>query len=214
MKILIANLKHWFLRLVRPIQIILQRTGRQETRITYDDVRNIGVLCQEGDIFLSYESGRPTSFLIKGDFDHAAILSSKHTIVEAVGDYYKLFEGKMKNVGGVREKDFEEWLYKKDCVAVIRPILRDSTGKIINTPNKIAAVYSLSLIGRTYDYEFRFDGESLYCSEVPYVCYRSIISDFLNFVGKYDEILPQFYYDLTSTNKEFQLIYDSRSINA
>ena len=200
--------------MARPIQILLQRTGRQETRVTYADIRNIGMLCQEGDIFLSYESGRPTSILIKGDFDHAAILSSKHSIVEAVGDYFKLINGKLVNTGGVREKDFEEWLYKKDCVAVIRPIFRDSSGALDTTPNKIAAAFALSLLGRTYDYEFRFDGESLYCSEVPYVCYRSIVSKFLSFIGIYDEILPQFYYDLTKTDlKNFQLIYDSRSNN-
>lgn len=123
---------------------------------------------------------------IKGFYDHATILSSKGTIVEAVGD--KFVDG--KNTGGVREVDLEEWLYKKDHVALIR----------VNHASAFAAgMNALKYIGRGYDYYFKHGEEKVYCSELPYLCYRTEWPEFLaEFEG--DEILPQLYLDYSKHN--------------
>ena len=197
-------MKRWFLRLITPIQKFLQRIGRQESKMSYQQVSDVKLVIREGDIVLSFEYGRPTSILIKGFFDNAAIVTSKLTIMEAVGD--RFVDG--KNIGGVREMDLVEWLYKKDYVAVIRPSYPD--GDIIN---KQAAATSLYYRGRNYDYSFCRDNEDIYCSELEYACYIGFDPKFLNEVD--GEILPQIYYDLTNDVPRddgftFDLIYDAR----
>lgn len=191
-----------FFWLTTPIQKILQKLSRQETKITESQVKSIVSLIKEGDIVLSFEYGRLTSILIKGFYNHAAIVTSKVTIMEAVGDQY--ING--KNIGGVREIELEEWLYKKDYVAVIRPIYDT------DIPNKIAAATSFYFKGKDYDYQFRIDNDSVYCSELVYLCYSTADKDFLNHIN--DEILPQKYYDLCkdslTTKMKFQLIKDTR----
>jgi hypothetical protein len=86
------QIKFAFLWLITPIQKWLQRIGRQESLINSDQVGLIKSMIQPGDILLSYEKGRPTSLLIKGFYDHAAILSHQMTVIEAVGD--KFIDGK------------------------------------------------------------------------------------------------------------------------
>jgi len=198
------NFKSWVLWLLTPIQKFLQRIGRQETKMTKQQVSDVLLLIREGDIVLSFEYGRPTSFLIKGFFDHAAIVSSKMNIVEAVGDKWV----NNKNIGGVREVDLEEWLYKKDYVAVIRPSYKE--GIIIN---RLAAAASLYYVGKNYDYKFELNDECVYCSELEYLCYSQHDKRFLENVD--GEILPQLYFDLTNDvprddGFSFDLIYDAR----
>lgn len=192
-------MKKIILWLLTPVQKFLQRTGNQESLINKNQVDNLLSLIKEGDILLSYENGRPTSFLIKGYYDHAAIVSSKMSVVEAVGD--KFVDG--KNIGGVREVDLEEWLYKKDSVAVVRPLYPS-----IYT-NKLAASNSLSHIGKSYDYTFSLSEEKLYCSELVYICYRVEDADFLKHIE--GEILPHDYYELTQMSLEFDLIAEVKN---
>ena len=175
------KIKQSLLWLLVPIQKWFQRRGRRETIITKAQVDHIMAFARPGDILLSYEAQRWTSIFIKGFYDHATILSSKGTIVEAVGD--KFVDG--KNTGGVREVDLEEWLYKKDHVALIR----------VNHASAFAAgMNALKYIGRGYDYYFKHGEEKVYCSELPYLCYHTEWPDFLaEFEG--DEILPQLYLD-------------------
>lgn len=197
-------MKSFILWLLTPIQKFLQRAGRQETRMTYQQVSDVLLLIKQGDIVLSFEYGRPTSILIKGFFDHAAIVTSKLTIMEAVGDRWV----DNKNIGGVREVDLEEWLYKKDYVAVIRPSYKDG-----DLTNKLAAAAALYYKGKGYDYKFERGDESVYCSELEYLCYSMYDPRFLEDVD--GEILPQLYFDLTndvprSDGMTFDLVYDSR----
>lgn len=188
-------MKRIILWLLTPIQKILQRIGRQEAKISAEQVNVIVALAKPGDIFLSFEYGRPTSFLIKGFYDHAAILSSKLTIVEAVGDYH----------GGVKEVDLKEWLYKKDSVAVVRPLFTS------NYVNEMAAANSLSFVGKKYDYQFKLDNEVLYCSEVPYVCYRMENKNFMSCITEDDEILPNDYYELGLNSMDFELVAEVKN---
>lgn len=186
-------MKTFFLWLITPIQKFLQRTGRQEAKITPEAVKKILELAEEGDILVCYESGRPTSKLIKGDYDHAVMVGKGKVIVEAVGDK---FVDKV-NHGGVRSVDFTKWLYQVDGVALIRP----SLPQYIRTR---AAAAVLKFIGTGYDYVFKFGSENIYCSELPYLAYRPDVTGFMSDTG--DEILPQEYRD--RCGKDFYLIYE------
>lgn len=186
-------MKKIFLWILIPIQKFLQRTGRQEAKITTEAVNKILEVIEEGDILVSYESGRPTSKLIKGIYDHAVIVSDKKTVIEAVGDK---FENGV-NIGGVREVDLIKWLYQVDGVALIRA----------NPPKyiRIAAGKSApKFLGIGYDYIFTFGSEKIYCSELPYLCYRPLVTGFMDDTG--DEILPQEYRD--RCGQDFILIYE------
>lgn len=205
LKEIILTIKEFILGLLTPIQKFLQRMGRQETKITEDQVHEILALIKSGDIVLSFEYGRPTSILIKGFYDHAAIVTSKLTIMEAVGDS---FDDKNINHGGVREVGLEEWLYKKDYVAVVRPKYEN------DIPNREAAAISFFYKGRPYDYKFKVGGDAVYCSELVYLCYVTADKDFLGHIEY--EILPQIYYDLCKDSKtdkmKFELIKETRNV--
>lgn len=195
---MIKSLKLWILTISIPLQKWVQRRGRRETIITKAQVDRIMSMARPGDILLSYEAQRWTSMFIKGFYDHAVILSSKGTVVEAVGDLWK--DG--KNIGGVREVDLEEWLYKKDHVALIR----------VNHASAFAAgMNALKYIGRGYDYSFRHGDEKVYCSELPYLCYRTEWEGFLKELPDDKEILPQYYMDFCGKLKYLELIVDTRA---
>lgn len=187
------SVKSFILWLITPIQKLLQRSGRQESKMTSKAVIEFMKYIDPGDILVCYESGRPTSKLIKGEYDHVAIVSATRSVIDAVGD--KFVDG--VNLGGVREVDLMKWLYQMDKVALIRP----------NLPNYIresAAKEAPKYIGIGYDYVFEYGSEKIYCSELPYLCYRIFVSNFMSDTG--DEILPQEYRD--RCNNDFILIYE------
>ena len=173
------NLKNRLLLFFKPIQVWLQRRGYIESGFTHEIVNNLMGRIKAGDILLSYESGRWTSLFIKGEWDHAAIVDHNLYVVEAVGDL--IIGG--KNYGGVRKVPLEEWLWKKNHVAVLRyrePII--ALG---------AAYCSNSFIGKSYDYAFSTEcNETLYCSELVYASYFPFEQEFMKFIPKNKEILP------------------------
>lgn len=180
----------------------MQRMGRSETIITAEIVNNIKNLIEPGDILLSYEAQRFTSLFIKGNFDHAAIVTSRLTVMEAVGDKY--YNG--NNSGGVREVDLIEWLFKKDHVCIIRPVYS------MDVVNKLAAANSFFYKGLGYDYGFRLGSELVYCSELVYLCYEKEDKEFMGHVGD-RQILPIEYLEMCSTNSsKFRLIYNTRGV--
>lgn len=199
MKKIVTNLKRFFLGLIIPIQKLLQRTGRQEAKITEEAVQAIMDMAEPGDILLCYESGRPTSRLIKGIYDHAVILGFNDKIVEAVGDRYEMVNGIRTNVGGVRAVSFIKWLYQIDGVALIRP----SLPRYIR---EAASKNALKYIGWGYDYKFEHGPETIYCSELEYISYRTEDRNFMSDIKEDDEILPQDYRD--RCDKDFILIYE------
>lgn len=195
------RLKIALLWLLIPIQKWFQRRGRKETIITKKIVDQLVALIKPGDVLLSYEAQRPTSLFIKGFYDHAVIVSPRGTVIEAVGD---LFVGG-KNVGGVREVPLEEWLYKKDQVAVIRVgISQDLVLK--------ASENALKYIGRNYDYCFSHDNETVYCSELAYLCYREVWPEFFAGIDEDREILPQMYLDFCSIFFYLEKVVDTREL--
>lgn len=188
---IISDIKYYFLILVTPIQKLFQHIGKAETVINKTKVDQILSLALPGDILLSHERQRLTSLFIKGFWDHASIVSSKITVIEAVGS-------------GVREVELEEWLYKKDFVCLIRPLYSDENA------NKYAGSNALGYIGAKYDFTFSSKNPAVYCSELIYLSY--VIEDrmFLNKIkSKRDEILPQDYFDLCN-DVDFKLIYNSK----
>lgn len=191
---MIDAIKYGLLWLATPFQKLLQRIGKQESLINADQVDLVRSMIQPGDILLSYEKGRPTSWLIKGFYDHAAIVSQYQTVVEAVGDKFK--DG--KNLGGVREVGLDEWLYKKDSVCVLRPIYLLTYIK--KNPNMTASELCLEHVGSSYDYTFELGPEKIYCSELVYLCYRNADIQFMDHIGE-REILPIDYYQAIIENE-------------
>lgn len=171
----------------------MQKLGRSEPLMTYDQAIQILNMACEGDILLSYESQRLTSSFIKGYYKHAAIISSKMTVIEAVGS-------------GVREVEVIEWLLDKDSVALLRPIY-DS-----NIINKQAAATSLYYKGFSYDYSFSLVDERVYCSELIYLCYIKYDSKFLDHID-HNDILPNEYYEACfDQNSNIKLIKQFKNI--
>lgn len=188
------SVKSFILWLFTPIQKLLQRMGSQESLMTSEQVERCLGLIQEGDILLSYEKGRPTSVLIKGFYDHAAIVTIRETVMEAVGDSW-IYDGddKKYNRGGVREVDLREWLFKKDSVCIVRPLYKKKT-KRKSDVNKNASDRALGYKGLDYDYQFQIGAEKVYCSELVYLCYAAFDPDFMNHID--GEILPIDYYKM------------------
>ena len=195
MKKIVTKIKQSFLWLLIPIQKLLQRTGRQESPMTPEIVKHILEIIEPGDVLVSHEQGRPTSKLIPGDYDHAVMYVGEGKIVEAVGDR---FVDKV-NIGGVREVDLVKWLYQVKFVAIARPNLPKY---IRQAAAKNAPLY----IGTGYDYIFGYGNEKIYCSELPYLCYRTEDRNFMSDIGPDEEILPQMYRD--RCDKDFILIFE------
>jgi uncharacterized protein YycO len=201
-RILVRKIKRWALWLMIPIQKWFQRRGRRETIMTK---KIVGILMSEirpGDILLSYEAQRYTSIFIKGFYDHAVIVSSRGTVVEAVGDYF--ING--YNVGGVREVPLEEWLYKKDHVALVRVKIKKG---LVDK----AAEHSLKYIGRNYDYCFSSENETVYCSELAYLCYREVWPPFFESLDEDREILPQMYIDFGRFLWYLDVVLDTKEMS-
>lgn len=195
------KLERFLLWLLIPFQKWIQRRGRRETLMTEKIVGHLLSLIKPGDIVLSYEAQRYTSYFIKGFYDHAVIISSRGTVVEAVGDLF--IHG--KNVGGVREVPLEEWLYKKDYVAVVRVV------HISQSLVDAAALNALRYIGRNYDYCFSHDNETVYCSELPYLCYRQVWPQFFDSIDDDREILPQMYVDFSRFLYYLDVVIDTKA---
>lgn len=198
------QIKNRILLWLKPIQMWFQRRGRLETIIADECVNNIMKLVQPGDIILSYEAQRWTSAFIKGNYDHASIVTPDLQIMEAVGD--KFYNG--RNLGGVRKVSMIGFLYRKDHVAVIRPTLNDPG------VNLKAAEKSLVYEGKGYDYSFSRNEETVYCSELEYLCYNAYDPTFLDIIPADKEILPIDYMKMCDIQPyRFKCLYDTRKIN-
>jgi hypothetical protein len=183
------KLKIFLLTLLKPIQRLMQKIGRGEPLMNRKSVDLAISMIKEGDILLSYEKQRITSAFIKGKYKHAAIVSPKIDVIEAVGT-------------GVRDVDLEEWLFLMDYVAIIRPEFDN------HTINYLAACNALSYIGKPYDYTFSSNNDAIYCSELVFLCYQKELKEFLNQYER-SEILPQLFRDLADRpDSKFKLIYE------
>lgn len=194
------SIRHSILRFFKPLQMWMQSFGASEPLMTATAVKRIMHLARPGDTLLSYENQRFTSMFIDGEWDHAAAISSRMTVIEAVGDdYYKNSDGIKVNRGGVREVDLEQWLFGKDHVCLIR-FAHENPMQAIQVGQN-----ALEYVGREYDYGFdKDDAKTIYCSELVYLCNRDVNKTFCAGFIK-EEILPQLYYNLCDNKKMFLL---------
>ena len=107
---------------------------------------------QPGDMIQTSEKGRAVSFLIKGDFDHAAFCVGKNStweISEMVGS-------------GYHKSNFYEICRNADRVRIIRCVDwdRNYVKRMIDRCK--------SFEGSKYDTAFSFGIKDLYCSEMIY----------------------------------------------
>lgn len=201
------KIRAFFFYVTTPIQVFLQRVGKSEPLISFAQAEKCLDLAKPGDILLSYESGRPTSIFIKGFYDHAAIVTHKKTVMEAVGNKFV----NNKNIGGVREVNLSEWLYKKDSICLIRPVYANQKLNYNLLASKAVMFYR----GLGYDYNFKFGNETVYCSELVYAAYLKNDLDFMVHISANREILPMDYYsacfDSHRLGMFFQIIYEVRN---
>lgn len=189
---MLNKLKSKFLGLMKPVQIVLGKLGRREPLMNSAKVLHSMKLIEPGDILLSYEGQRLTNWFIPGKWDHAAIISNRGTIVEAVGNKYRKIGDKTFNLGGVKEVDLAEWLFKKDHVCILRPLFdHEQLEKMPKQINQMAAANALKYLGQAYDYAFNINNENVYCSELVYLAYEPEHKAFMNHIN--GEILPQDY---------------------
>ena len=202
-KCMVTKLKSFILNLLKPFQMWLQRKGYQEPKITSDTIKMLLMRIMPGDILLSYESGRLTSPFIKGQFKHAAIVSDDLYVIEAVGDDYQVdWKGERKNLGGVRKVKLEDWLWRKNQIAVLR-----HHNKIVADK---ASVECKTYLGWDYDYWFNRNNKAYYCSELVYISYAKFDPTFMAFIPENADILPDYYLkslslDLMFNSKESML---------
>lgn len=187
--------------LTKPFQMFLQQHGRIESRFTEEYVNHLLLMIRPGDIVGSYESGRPTSILIKGAYDHVAIVDNNLYVVEAIGDLYRKVptmkwwkflpfsfeyvknpDGTKKNYGGVRKVKLEEWIWKKDDVFVVRH--HDNQKAVL------ASIQCGKYVGKDYDYEFCRNNELFCCSEIPYVSFKPFDESFMHHIPEDKMLLP------------------------
>lgn len=168
------SVRNFFLWLFTPIQKLLQKFSRPEPEMSREQVDFLLKLIQKGDILLSYEGGRLTSWFIRGDFDHLVVVNDQKLVVEAVAPK-------------VRKCDLEEWLFKKKGVAIVR-----YSGK--KTVRTCASAYCNKYLGWPYDYLFTYTNKKAYCSEIGFLSYREFDKEFMNHL-KRREVLPQDFYD-------------------
>lgn len=184
---------NFILKLFTPVQKFMQKLGRAEPKMNREAVDLAMSLIQIGDILVTHENQRITSLFIKGEYDHAAILSPVG-IVEAVGD--DIESG--VNIGGVRSVDLEEFLFLMDKVAIIRPL------KTSVEANYAAGCNALTYKGKGYDYEFKIDKDKIYCSELVFLSYQE--TEIFKSLGK-KQILPQVFRDMCD-DVNFKLIFE------
>ncbi|MFN3453448.1 MAG: YiiX/YebB-like N1pC/P60 family cysteine hydrolase [Pseudobdellovibrio sp.] len=175
--------------ILTPFLKILPYLGKPESRITKKSVDDIINLARSGDILLSHEDYRLSNIFIRDYYDHAAIVGLEKTVIEAVGT-------------GVRIVDLEEWLYKKDAVALIRV----NCDELIS---KEAATKAATYVGKYYDTLFDFNEDKIYCSELIYHSYKAFIDDFMKAYIKHKTIIPDDFYDAAEKKEYFTLLKDS-----
>ena len=163
----------------KPVQIWIQGLGHVESGFTKEYIDYLLMTIKPGDILGSYESGRFTSWFIKGDFDHIAIVNNDLYVVEAVGDSIDIFG---KNHGGVRKVKLEEWLWKKTHVFVVR--------HYVESVALAASIECNKFVGKNYDYSFDNHNETFYCSEIPYASIKPFFESIFENVPKNKAILP------------------------
>lgn len=173
-----------------PLQRLIQILKKPSPKITKQQVDKILSVIEPGDILLSYESMHLSNIFIKGEYDHAAIVATPLTVVEAV---YPMSCA----------VPIEEWLYKKDSVIVIRHGFSFAT-------REAAGLAALTLAFIKYDFSFSRKDKRLYCTELVVEAYRKIIPSYLSHKKK-DNLEPVTYLKLSRVDKSTRVVIEARN---
>ena len=107
------------------------------------------------------------------------------------------WKGERKNLGGVRKVKLEDWLWRKNQIAVLRHHNKIAADK--------ASIECKTYVGCEYDYSFSKNNKTYYCSELVYISYTKFDPTFMAFVPENREILPDYYLKSLSLD----LMFDS-----
>lgn len=143
----------------RVIPKIMFRT--QYSKITGARYLEVANYLKEGDILLSVDNYKLTSFLIPGYWSHAGIVKSTNgqiTISEMISDGYS-------------ETNLYDFCKSSDNIMVIR-VDKNQSGYGLRMANEIN-----KYINSQYDIEFEHGDKEMYCSELVAAC------DFENRLG-------------------------------
>jgi len=132
----------------------MQKIGKPEPLVTYDEIMKAYLLIEPGDCILTRENYRLTNLFIPGHWSHAAMYVGNYDIVEAIGT-------------GVRKVNLFEMLLKKDEFVILRP------SWLQRGEREFAAMEAKSYVGIDYDYYFDTN-KALYCSELVYQAYKEV----------------------------------------
>jgi uncharacterized protein YycO len=116
------------------------------------DFDAIKAAIQPGDILLSRIRWHLTNVFIPKFWKHAAIVSMRKTVIEAVGE-------------GVVETNLFDFVATKDYICVLRL-------RAIDSVHLQAAMNAQNEVGSLYDYEFETEDDEYYCSELVYWAYQ------------------------------------------
>lgn len=151
---LLSWIRYHLLSLAVPIQKLMQKIGKPEPLVHYDDVLKAMLHIEPGDCILTRENYRLTNLFIPGYWSHAAIYVGGQEVVEAVAP-------------AVRGVHIVEMLLKKDEFIVLRPSF------LSKQEARLAAIEARTYIGIPYDYLFDTN-KALYCSELVYQTYKEV----------------------------------------
>ena len=155
---MITWLRRKLLTLAYPILYKIGKLHSPWTRklISSHQVHDALRALEVGDIMLTRTFGEATNLVIPGYWKHAAIYVGEGNVVEAKDPV-------------VVKSDMYDFMMTKDFVIIVRPLLGYNE-------RVVAAAFSESMIGKSYDYHFEMiEGRpnlSFYCAEVPFWCYH------------------------------------------
>lgn len=143
-------LRRLLINIAIPLSKLLSKWHRPESKFTsaqYIDAKNVLL---SGDILLSEVEWELSNYFIPKTYKHAAIYFNG-LVYESV-------------THGVRSITLEEWLFKKDHVAIVRAKFEITASMLF-----LGKSFLDQNIGEPYDFSFKLEGtSSWYCSKYAY----------------------------------------------
>lgn len=206
MKSLLMKLKIFLMESLVPITRLVSKFHRPEMQITGDKFEKAESLLENGDILLSFCNYNLTNLVIPGDWSHVCV-------------YYdgRIYESV---TNGVRNVRFDEWIYKKDYISIVRPNIKFSRKQKLDGFNFLKdqskEKYDFSMMmgdvvaART---EELGKTKSWFCSKYVYAYLKSMDSSFTNtFIVRPTlgemTVTPQDYWN---AKDKFNRIYNSKT---
>jgi uncharacterized protein YycO len=180
-----SSLRRWLLKASIPIQKFMQLLHPPDSLVTAQFALVLVTHIKTGDVLLSRENWHFTNMFIPGYWSHAAIYAGGE-VFESVG-------------GGVRSQNIYEWLFNKDFVLVLRPQFFIDKSQIVER--------ALAQVGKPYDYEFRSEIDTFYCSELVWYCLSNPVFEMRETFGVLT-VTPQ---DFANATAKFSVVLDSRN---